>query len=173
MSEHDDYLAGLAGGGRRDSSAFRAGEARRHQKEMDPIIREIMTPKTVVPEAASPHYLDQPATSQHAGAGTYEPGTFDAWDRSPGLSFLTFIVAVAVSWAIISPALDAIGLPGVAAWLAAVVAHNDYFAETAGYWPRIMLLGGASLALSTWTKALPFAFGTGLLLLFIRHFLLG
>ncbi|MGB3539093.1 MAG: hypothetical protein WBA42_13110 [Mesorhizobium sp.] len=154
MSEYDDYTAGLAGCGRRDSSAFRAGEARRYQKEMDPIIRDIMTPKTAVPEAASPHYLDQPATSQHAGAGTYEPGMFDAWDRSPWLSFLTFIVAVALCLTFICPAFDAAGI----------------LPET---FARIVVLGSLSLFLSAWTNGLPFISAGGFLLLMAHHMLFG
>ncbi len=152
MSEHDDYTAGLVGGGRRDSSAFRAGEARRHQKEMDPIIRDITTPKTAVPEAAAPHYPDQLATSQHSGAETYEPGTFDAWDRSPWLSFLTFIVAVALCLTFICPAFDAVGI----------------LPET---FARIVVLGSLCLFLSAWTNGLPFISAGGFLLLVAYHML--
>ena len=154
MSEYDDYRAGLAGGGRRDSSAYRTGEARRHQKEMDPIIRDIMTPKTAVPEAAASHYLDQLATSQHSGTGTYKAGTFDAWDRSPKLSFLTFIVAAALCLTFICPAFDAIGI------------LPEPFA-------RIVLLGSLSLFLSAWTNGLPFISARGFLLLMAHHMLFG
>ncbi len=154
MSEQDDFLAGLTGGGRRDTSSFRWGEMLRHQKEMDAILRPIMTPTAAPPGPAGSHSLDQFAAFHGSDPGAHKPGVFDAWDARPRLSFITFIVAVAVSLTLVWPALDATGM------LPAPFA-------------RVVVLGSVCLFLSAWTKALPFFSAGGILLLVAYHMLPG
>lgn len=154
MSNHDDFNAGLHGGPRSNSASFLKGESLRHVREFNKTVSDLMAPPAVTPGPAGSNILNQPGWDPNAPTRTYKRGVFDAWDVRPRLSMVTFLVAVAVSLAFVWPALDAAGtLPST--------------------FLRIVLLGGACLFLSSWTKALPFISTGGALLLLAYGMMLG
>jgi hypothetical protein len=168
---YQNYQNGLYGGPASDTSSYRMGYDLRMIREAsetakafrdNPFIR----PPESIPQPNAPHFHDNaPRSSSEPGRVSLPAYPFDGWFDHPMRAFITLTVALAVSFTMIWPAFDAIGVPRFAAWLAWLTGHSGQSGQTIEGFVRFGVLGYASYILSAWTKAHWITLATGILLL--------